>query len=227
MQSESRTSTRWDTTPRPLTAQGTSRASCRPGTLCGFAADPRQAALVSNSHRHQTTGRNSGGDTSHRIVLDEAGCMHSTYTRTWLTTWVDNGIRSQADPPLRRAGPVRRASQSSLKPRRTLLHCLVHSDLPNNCQPAASPSRHGAQVRPVVGRPARVKISSFRKQACSDYLLTADAWYYGPICVQPGPGIPSRAGPSRPETHFRKISVSETPHSCSCVGEVRERRIKQ
>lgn len=91
----------------------------------------------------RTTGRDSG-DTSQRMVLDEAGCMHRTYVQYVLGDMrVDSGIRSQADPPLRRAGRSC-ASQSSLNPRRTLFHALARSDLPTltaNHLPASPDTR--------------------------------------------------------------------------------------
>ena len=70
---------------------------------------------------------------------------------------------------------------------------------------------------PVVGS-ARSSILSLRKQAYSDSLLLADAWYCGPICIQPGPGIPLRELVPPDQRNIGIILCSETPHNCSRVG---------
>lgn len=154
-------------------------------------------ALPQAGHR-RTTGRDSS-DTSPRMVLVEAGCMHRTYVQYVLGDMrVDSGIRSQADPPLRRAGRSC-ASQSSLNPRGTLFHSLARSDLPTylNCEPLASQPRHAdtaPRSRQWLARlgPASCPSANRLTLTLSDSLLLADAWSCGPICVQPGPGIPLR-----------------------------------
>lgn len=98
--------------------------------------------------------------------------MHSTYVQDVLDDLrVDSGIRSQADPPLRR--PVRPSRVSTREePSTTPLFVLTY--LPASRLPASHTRGHGAQMPPVVGS-ARFSILSFRKQAYSDSLLLADA----------------------------------------------------
>lgn len=120
-----------------------------------------------------TSSRDSS-DTSQnvRCSMRLAACIVRTSVQHVLGGLrIDSVIRSQADPPLRRAGRSC-APQSSLNPRRTLLHSLVRSDLPClpvSHSPASHGGGHGAQIPPVVGS-ARPSILPFREQVETGFL---------------------------------------------------------
>lgn len=203
---------------------------CRPNNYCTRPMHGRSCRTARGERKEtRQTIRPTYRQTTETAVIHHnvwcstrlAACILRAYNTHLASCGLIVVIRSQADPPLRRAG----RSPYVQAPRTTLLCSLVRSDLRATCQPA-HPRGHGAQIPPVVGS-ARSSILPFRNQADSDSSFLGDAWYCGPICIQPGQArhTLSRAGPSRTETH-RKVFVSETPHNCRRVGEGKEEEKK-